>query len=199
MIGAAILAGGRARRLGGAQKALVELGGRTILQRQTAVLSSVAEEILLVVGDREIFRAADLGGAKLVTDVSPGRGPLAGLEAAFAASRADALLVVGCDLPFLDDKLLAHVRDAAPDAEAVVPRVAGRPQPLHARFARAALPFARARLARNSLRLIELLDDLRTHFLDEAELRAIDAELASFTNVNTPEDLARARARVKVG
>ena len=195
MVKAAILAGGRGRRLGGAAKALLELGGQTILARQTEILRPLFSEVLLVVGHEEPYRAhASSLGLELVRDREPARGPLAGLQAALDATDADSLVVVGCDLPFLDPKLLQLVRDDAPSAEAVVPRVGARPQPLHARYARSILSHVEARLRRDELRLLSLLDDLEVAWLDEPRLRAIDPGLRGLTNLNTPDDLARARA-----
>jgi molybdopterin-guanine dinucleotide biosynthesis protein A len=191
-IDAAILAGGRARRLGGVLKGLLEVGGRAIVERQIDALAPLVGEVLLVAGDPTPYE--HLRGVRLIADRAPGQGPLAGISAAFAASRADALLVVGCDLPFLDPRLLALVRDHAPEAQAVVPRVADRPQALHARYARSMAPAVDARLARGELRLLALLDELAPVWLDEPLLRAIDPELRGLTNINTHDDLARARA-----
>ncbi|HZS41542.1 MAG TPA: molybdenum cofactor guanylyltransferase [Polyangia bacterium] len=210
-VAAAILAGGRARRLGGAFKGGLEVGGRTILARELAALARVTDEILLVAD--EAARKSEMGfafsreseagftfareseiGFTFVADRAPGLGPLAGIDAAFAATRADALLVVGCDLPFLDERLLALVRDAAPGAEAVMPRVAGRPQALHARYARSIVPAVADRLRRGELRLLDLVAGVRAWFLDEPELRAIDPSLRGLTNVNTPDELEAARA-----
>jgi molybdopterin-guanine dinucleotide biosynthesis protein A len=189
-VSAAILAGGRARRLGGADKAQLDVGGRRMVDRQVAALAPLVDEVLLV-GAR-----AAAAGTRAIADAQPGRGPLAGLVAALAAARpgTDALLVVGCDLPFLDERLLRLVRDHAPAAAAVVPRVGGRPQPLHARYRCGILTQVEARLARGALRLVELLDELEVAWLDEATLRAVDPTLRGLTNVNTPEDLAAARA-----
>jgi molybdopterin-guanine dinucleotide biosynthesis protein A len=177
--------------MGGQPKGLLEVGGRRIIDRQVEVLSLVADEVLLVGGEQAAY--ADVRGVRLVRDRHPGKGPLAGLEAALAAAAHENVLVIGCDLPFLDVALLERVRDAAPAAQAVVPRVAGRPQGLHARYARSALDAITARLARNELKLTELLDELAVAWLDEEALRVLDPELRGLTNVNTPEDLERVR------
>jgi molybdopterin-guanine dinucleotide biosynthesis protein A len=190
VIAAAILAGGRARRMGGAHKGLLEVGGRTIVSRQVEVLAPLVSEVMLVAGDPEPYRES---GARLVADRTPGRGPLSGLDAAFAGSAAESLRVVGCDLPFLDARLLSLVRDRAPEAPAVVPRVAGRPQALHARYGRAVWPAVQERLQRGELRLLELLAALDVAWIEEDELRAIDPLLRGLTNVNTPEALDAAR------
>lgn len=190
VVDAAILAGGRARRMDGQPKALLEVGGRRIVDRQVAALAPLVRAVLLVAAP-DASLAVD--GARRVADRRPGEGPLAGLEAALLASDADALLVVGCDLPFLDERLLTLVRDEAPGAEAVVPRVAGRPQALHARYHRALLPRIAARLDRGERRLLDLLAELDVVWLDEPRLRAIDPTLRGLTNVNTPAELATAR------
>lgn len=227
-ISAAILAGGRARRMNGEDKALLEVGGQPILLRQLTVLRPLFTEILVVAGNPQRYQQIcegpkglaeqwprpilerpeglpsdgapgatqqiwDPRGIRLVTDREADRGPLAGIDAAFAASEADALVVFGCDLPFLDERLVKLVRDHSP-AQAVVPRVADRPQALHARYARSVTPLIRARLDRGERRLLGLLDELEVAWLGEPVLRAIDATLRGLTNVNTPEELAAARS-----
>lgn len=183
---AAILAGGRARRMGGAPKALLEVGGRRIVDRQVAVLGPLVDEVLLVVGDAAPY--GDVRGVRLVVDRVPGQGPLGGMQAAFGATAAAQLLLVGCDLPFLDAALCTALRDARPDAEAVVPRAGGRPQPLCARYARRVQPLVEARLAAGHRRLLDLVAALDVAWLDLPPGGAL-------TNVNTPEDLLAARSR----
>jgi molybdopterin-guanine dinucleotide biosynthesis protein A len=190
-LAAAILAGGRARRLGGVAKGLIEIGGRPIVARARDALAQLATEVLLIAGDPTPYAA--LPGLTPVRDRSPGEGPLAGLEAALLATSAEALLVVGCDLPFLDPAVLRLIASHAPEAQAVVPRVAGRPQALHARYSRTVLPEVEARLARGERRLLGLLQGIEVAYLEEPQLRAVDPQLRSLTNVNTPEDVARAQ------
>src|SRR5205807_9829436 len=104
--------------------------------RQLRVLAPLVSERIVVAGDPKPYEDFD---ARLVTDLHPGAGPLAGLESALAAITAESLLVFACDLPFLDAALVIALRDAPP-AEAVVARLAGKAQPLAARYARPSLP-----------------------------------------------------------
>jgi molybdopterin-guanine dinucleotide biosynthesis protein A len=76
---AAILAGGRGKRLGNVHKGLVRVGGESIVARQLAVLQPLVAERLIVAGDPAPYK--DLG-ARLVVDLHPGGGPLSGIEAA---------------------------------------------------------------------------------------------------------------------
>ena len=186
-VAAAILAGGRGKRLGHAHKALVSVGGTPIVARQLAVLAPLTSEQIIVAGDTKPYESF---GARLVTDLHPGAGPLAGLESALAATKADALLVFACDLPFLDAALVTALRDA-PAGDAVVARLDGKAQPLAARYARSILPRVQRRLSRDKLRMLDLVAELDPAWLD------FPAGTRALFNVNTPEELARAEELAK--
>ena len=189
MTAAAILAGGRATRLGGALKPLLVVGGQRIIDRQLAVLRPLFDQIVLVTNDPTPFAAIDL---PLIPDREPGKGPLAGIDAALAHfGPAHPVVCLAGDLPFLNPVLLQHLRDAPP-ALALVPRMAGRPDPLCARYDQAFAHHARRALSESRLAMHALLADLPVDYLDEPRLRQFDPELRSFMNVNTPEDLQAA-------
>ena len=95
---AAIIAGGRAQRLGGLDKSDLVVGGRRIIDRQVSVLGHVAEHILIVSNDHYRFRSA---GLRVCADLVPGAGPLGGLYTALVRSPTVRTIVVACDLPFL--------------------------------------------------------------------------------------------------
>lgn len=192
MQAAAILAGGRATRLGGALKPLLVVGGQRIVDRQLAVLRPLFDQIVLVANEASPF--ADVG-LPVVADRQPGQGPLAGMDAALAYFGArDPTATVVClagDMPFLNPALLQHLRDAPP-ALAVVPRLAGRPEPLCARYDQTFAAHARAALTEGRLALHSLLGQLPVEYLEESVLRRFDPDLRSFINVNTAEDLRAA-------
>jgi molybdopterin-guanine dinucleotide biosynthesis protein A len=188
---AAIVAGGAATRLGGVAKASLVVGGRSIAERQLEVLRAVFARVFVVANDAAPWAAL---GVSVVGDRFAGAGPLAGVHAALAASpEPGGVVCVAGDMPFVQPTLLALLRDHAPGAAAVVPRVAGRAEPLLARWAPAALPIVEARLAAGERAVHAVFDALATTWLDEPALRAVDATLRSFTNINTPEELRRAQ------
>ena len=125
-------------------------------------------------------------------------GPIAGLDAILAtlAPSVDAVVCVAGDMPFLAAPLLEHLRDAAPTAAALVPRIAGRAEPLLARYARAVAPVVGDQIANGRYAMADLLARLDggVVWLDEPALRALDPDLRSVVNVNTPADLARLAA-----
>ncbi len=95
-------------------------------------------------------------------------------------------------MPFLAPALLEHLRDVAPTAAALVPRVAGRAEPLLARYARAVAPVVVDQIAAGRNAMVDLLARLGAGvvWIDEPELRALDPDLRSIANINTRADLA---------
>jgi molybdenum cofactor guanylyltransferase len=192
-VAAAIVAGGSGRRLGGVAKAFISIDGRTIAERQLALLRAEFSRVLVVANDPAPWEPL---GVEVVADRVPGGGPLAGIHAALTAA-ADSLAVVcvAGDLPFVSRELLVALRDGAPDAVAVAPRRAGdRIEPLCARYGRALLPAIDVRLRAGELAVHALLASVPVAWIEGDALRALDPDGDGFFNVNTPDDLRRAEA-----
>jgi len=189
-VGGIVLAGGASARLG-QDKALVEVAGRTLVERVVDVLCSLVSEIVLVTPSPE--RLAWLG-LPVVGDVYPGIGTLGGLHAGLSAIENPYGLVVGCDMPFLNRSLLTYMISQRGDAEVIMPQVGRFYEPLHALYARSALPVLEERIRAGERRIRQACEGLRTRYILEDEIAAFDPDHLSFFNVNTPEDLERARA-----
>jgi molybdenum cofactor guanylyltransferase len=131
-----VLAGGLAERMGGGDKPLREIGGRTILARVIARLKPQCERLLLNAnGDPQRF--ASFGLPVIADGVKNYPGPLAGILAALdwaAANRPNAQWIVSApgDCPFLPRDLVARLRKAlhAQDAELAVAASRGRSHPV---------------------------------------------------------------------
>jgi molybdopterin-guanine dinucleotide biosynthesis protein A len=187
-----VLAGGSSRRLG-RDKALLMLDGETLLTRALRVLRSVTTT-QIVVGPDERRRQAP--GVLIVPDLRPGDGPLAAIWTALLHIETRHALVVACDLPFLNPDLLAHLMVLRQGFDMVLPVAGGRPQQLHAVYARTCLNVIDRRLKAGDRRVENLFAELRVRRVDEDELRAYDPSLRSFDNVNTEDDWRAAQARV---
>jgi molybdopterin-guanine dinucleotide biosynthesis protein A len=187
-LSAFLLAGGRSSRMG-ADKAFLELEGRTLLARALEVLRAVAPRVSIV-GPASKFGSY----APVVEDVYPGRGPLAGIQAALAASATDLNLVLAVDLPFVTAWLLLFLAEQARASEALVtvPRIAGGFQPLCAVYRHGFEPLARAALEAGNNKIDALFPAAQTRIIDEAELSGFDFTAGMFENLNTPEDLRNA-------
>ncbi len=186
---AAILAGGRARRLGGRDKSRLVVGGRTILARQLDVLQRVVPRIVIVANDAEAFADA---GVPVLPDAVPGGGSLGGIYTALADAGGP-VLVLACDMPFVTAPFLARVIDAGQEADIAIPRGRDGYQPLCANYA----PGLRrspseTRIERGALKVVDLLADVRVRELGPDEIAPFDPDGLLLLNVNTADDLARA-------
>jgi molybdopterin-guanine dinucleotide biosynthesis protein A len=196
-VSAAILAGGRARRFGGADKASLPIGRARIIDRQLAALSAVADDIRIVANDGS--RYAGLG-VRVIADAIPGAGPLGGLYSALLDASRDRMLILACDLPFVTAALferLATESGTGQEIDAVVPRSARGLEPLCALYMTRSAGAARARIERGDLKVAGLLTDLRVRELGPDSLAPYD-DGSLFENVNTPHDHARARGWVEL-
>jgi molybdenum cofactor guanylyltransferase len=191
-LSAAVLTGGASTRMG-ADKALLELSGATLLERTLAALRVVSDDVT-VVGARPPYACF---GASVVVDDYPGAGPLGGVATALRAARHEHTLVVACDMPLLSGALLRAMAAEPRNYGALVPLVGGQPQPLHAVYARSCLPPIRARLEAGRRSVIEMLDDLHVRWLTEDWMRRFDPLLRSTHNANTPAQLEEARQLLK--
>jgi molybdopterin-guanine dinucleotide biosynthesis protein A len=190
----------------GTPKAELEWHGSTMLYRTVAILARVTDGPVVVV--RAPGQALpDLPEGTLVTaDPRAGKGPVQGIAAGLTAleGRADVAFVGSTDIPFLHPAFVRRVLralDDRDDADVALPFARGYRQPLAAAY--------RVRLADTAERLAEagrlrpafLFEQCRVETLDDDELRhdallaALDPDLDSVVNVNTPEDYEAARAR----
>jgi molybdopterin-guanine dinucleotide biosynthesis protein A len=187
-----VLAGGESRRMG-RDKLLLEVGGAPLLRRVRNALSARCAEII-VVGSGE--DSARLGELRRVSDERPERqGPLAGMEAGLAAAKNRLVFVAAGDMPFLSADLVGYLLERLErlSASAVVPRYRGETHPLCAAYDREVLPHLRSALdggvrsAREFLAVLDVVEYV------EGELRRLGNPDLLLMNVNTPEDLERAR------
>ncbi|MFN7134655.1 MAG: molybdenum cofactor guanylyltransferase [Myxococcales bacterium] len=186
----AILAGGSGTRLGGVNKALLEVKGRPVLAWQLEVLRWSFREILIVAPDPKPY--AHLG-LKVVPDAIPGRGAPGGLHAALSAARADWVFCLGCDMPWISERAIELLGSLRRDVDAVVPERGGRLEPLFAFYSKRCVAPFEAKLRAGGPSFRALLEGLEVRRVSEPELAAVDPGLKSLQGINTPEDLANAR------
>lgn len=188
-----VQAGGKSTRMGGAPKALVELGGRRLIERVVGVVREVVDDVLIVTNSPDLYRFL---GVPMVPDVFVDHGSLGGIYSGLAAAPGDAVFTVACDMPFLRAAVARLVVERAGEADVVIPRAAGQLQTMHAVYGKDCLPHMEARLRAGRLKITGFFDDVRVLEVPEAEVaRHADPALV-FTNLNTPEELERAREMI---
>ena len=186
-----IQAGGKSTRMGGAPKALMELGGRRVIDRVVDVLGSVTDDVLVVTNTPELYASL---GIPMVPDVFAGGGSLGGIYSGLKAAPGAVIFTVACDMPFLRPDVARLVIERAAEADVVIPRAGGQLETLHACYARTCLGPMERRLRAGQLKITGFWDEVRVLTIAEEEVARLADPAVVFSNVNTPEELARARA-----
>ncbi len=188
-----VLAGGQSRRLG-RDKAVELLSGQPMIRRVLERVAGLTSENIVVVADRTRGDALPLlDNTRVVLDVYPGMGSLGGIFSGLAAAENGWVMVTACDMPFLNPDLLGYLLTLREGADVVAPVVEGRPEPTHALYSRECMPFIEERLRAEELKITGFYGGVRVRYVEEGEIRRFDPELLSFFNVNSPQDLERAR------
>lgn len=124
---AVILAGGKATRMGGTDKASVDLGGLQIIQHISRTLKEVFDKLIIVTNTNQTY---DIGPAKYTSDEIPFLGPLGGILAGLKASDSKYSFITACDMPFLNKEIILTMASYLDSHEIVVPAYKGKIEPL---------------------------------------------------------------------
>jgi molybdopterin-guanine dinucleotide biosynthesis protein A len=186
-----VLAGGRSSRMG-VDKAALEFGGVTLLQRSVDGLAPVVAELVLVgAPGRPLPEVTSEIPIRLVEDPVEGEGPLVGIATGLEACSGDAAVVVAVDMPFVEAELVRLLVARLDGAHRwVVPIAEGRPQPMCSVYAASALSTIRKHLEAGDRAPMAVGADLDAYRVSPEEWSVADPEGRSFVNANTPEEFA---------
>lgn len=186
-----IQAGGRSTRMGGEPKALMNLGGRRIIERVVAAVAPVVDEVLVVTNTPDLYRYL---GLPMVPDVYPDGGSLGGIYSGLRAAAGDIAFTVACDMPFLRTDVARLVVELASRADVVIPRVGDQLETMHAAYGKHCLGPMEDRLGAGQLKIVGFFDKVRVMEIPEGDVARLADPAVVFMNVNTPAELERARA-----
>ena len=180
--------------MGGRPKALLPLGGARIVERVVAAVAPAVDDLLVVTNTPELYAFL---GLPMVGDVYPDRGSLGGIYSGLKQAPGEAAFTVACDMPFLHLDVVRLVVERAAEGDVVIPRVGDQLETLHASYAKSCLPHIEARLVAGRLKIVDFFGQVRVIEIAEAEIRRYRDPALVFMNVNTPEELDRAREIVE--
>ena len=186
-----ILAGGLSTRFSGRNKAFIEIGWIRILDRLLSLYRELFEEIILVTNDPHLYMDWDV---TIVTDIYQVRSSLTGIHAGLSSATRPHAFFAACDTPFLNRGLVAEVLGRIePRFDVVIPKTPEGFEPLCAAYSkRCLIPMERS-LSKGDFKIIRLFNKLKVRTVSEKVVLSHDPALISFFNVNTPEDLEKAR------
>lgn len=193
-----ILAGGQGRRFLSFDKCFATLDNKLLIQHAIDNISGLADEIIVAARDEqqgEQIRARVHDKIDFAFDTLNGFGPLAGFlsgleQASFAYS-----LVIGCDMPFVNENVVELLFEIASTGyDAVVPRWEnGMLEPLHAVYRREQmLATIKDAVKKGDGMIFHVISQLKdVCFLPVNRIREIDSDLKTFRNINTPVELKK--------
>lgn len=189
---AVILAGGRSSRFMGINKALLKIGGHTIIERVCSVLKPIFDEVIVIANKPEDFK--DLEPAiTIYPDAVKNRGPLSGIYTGLLKMKNDAGFFCACDMPFLNGELIRYMLDRSQSFDIVCPWNGDKYfEPLHAVYGKTCIGPIRYLLENSSLPKVRNIFPLvKTNFLhmDKVTCRTTPYD---FFNINTWESFIEA-------
>ncbi|MCP4304849.1 MAG: molybdenum cofactor guanylyltransferase [bacterium] len=171
----------------GADKALVEFGGKPMIEHVTAALAAAGLD-LLVVG-----RAHAPGGFPAIADIADiGGGPAVGLLTAFRHRPDNDVLLVAVDQPQIRSTTIIGILSQAGDA--VVPIDSGHPQVTCALYRRETHAAVERAIAAGRMKLRRILDDVDTNYVTEPTWASWGEDGRSWMSLDTPEAVRTAEA-----
>lgn len=189
---AIILAGGKSERMQ-QDKALLSLDGMTFLEHIVTSMLALTNDIIVVV---DIENKYSLPYGSMVVDVFPDSGPVGGIITGLMSAGQGTHYVVPCDMPAINTNLLHVLYQAAiSPLDAVVAEIEGEAQPLCAVYRSTAMPKLLSYLESGKRSARGALATLHVRRIGEGVLRRLDPDLASFNNINTPEEFALLQER----
>ncbi len=198
-----IVAGGRSTRFGNSDKAVAPLAGVPMIRRVADRLADVVDELIVNCREDQRTTISDAMEGyprpfRFAIDTDPDTGPMAGIRTGLAACDHDVAVVLACDMPFVDPKIVSSLFDHATGHDAAVPRLDdGWFQTTHAVYRRDPMVEAcDAALSRGERRVVDPLLELDYAVVGEDDLPE-HGSLSSFENINTREEFERAESRLE--
>ena len=197
--GGIVLCGGKSTRMG-TPKADLPFGDETMLQRVVRLLGTVVAPIVVVAAADQVLPALP-PGAIVTRDEQQGRGPLEGIRAGLKAlpEAIDAAYITSCDVPLLVPAFVTRMVSLADGHDIAVMEIDHFTHPLSAVYRRGTLAHVERLLAADRLRPVFLFDAVDTRRVQPEEMAAVDPDLLTLRNLNTPDDYRDALAAAGFG
>lgn len=184
----------------GVPKGLLPVGGGPLISRIIDRVRELTDDVLCVTCEPEVY-PWETPRVRFVPDYNgEPKSPLSGILGALSAARHEVCVVVGVDMPFLNPSLLRYLGSLAQPAppaaaaDVVLPTICGdRPECVHAVYRKSCLPAATAAIEDGRMKVTSFFRDVEVQRVSPERLRHLDPLLASFVNINTPQELARIR------
>ena len=181
----AILAGGKSTRFG-FDKALIRIGGCTLIERDIEFLNHFFDRVAVVTNDPKKFDF--LSGVLVIEDVVHEKGPMGGIYSALKAGGDDQMFFMACDMPCVEGTLIETMIQAAEGFDVVVPRYKDKIEAVFTIYSHNCIEPFKKQLRRGNHKLRSIFPEVKTRYIEISEL-GLGPEI--FFNINSPEDLEK--------
>ena len=192
---AIVLAGGRSSRINiNQEKADLNLNGSSLIERVISKLKLIFDDNIIIVGSSKEYSCL----SKVVQDIVPQKGPLAGIYSGLKASTTFYNLIVGCDMPFLETRLLWYMWEIIHSEDIIIPRYNKiYIEPLLAIYGKSCLDIIENNLKKDILSIRLIFPYLKVKYIEDEEIVKFDPEYLSFFNINFMDDLVIAEKLIR--
>lgn len=181
-----ILTGGKSRRMG-RDKAFIPIDGLPLVERVIRLFTESFATVMIVGGDGSRFEKYQLPHHP---DIYPGCA-LGGLYTGLHLAQTHYIFVSACDIPYPSKEVIAYLLSQREGFDAVVAERPDGLEPLFAVYGKTALETMRQQLKEGNPCILDIFPQVTTRIVTLNELATIEDSATSFSNCNTPEDLAR--------
>ncbi|MGE5391471.1 MAG: molybdenum cofactor guanylyltransferase [Deltaproteobacteria bacterium] len=187
----AILAGGKSTRMK-FHKAFAEINGKLVIEILLEKFARYFEEVIIISNEPNLFHRFSM---PVYEDIYPYLGPVAGIHTALERAVFDPVFVLGCDMPFINMKMVDHMIGLIGDHDCVLTRMNCTLQPTAAVYSKKSLPIFQKYLENERLKLTRIVEeDMNSLIIDEQELKIFGPLQEQLFNVNDQLALEHARS-----
>ncbi|PTX17537.1 molybdenum cofactor guanylyltransferase [Halanaerobium congolense] len=188
-INAVLLAGGKSRRFGNVDKALLPFAGTTLIEYIYSNLKKNFNKVIII-GSKDKYSFID--DVEIHEDIYKNKGPLAGIYTGLYFSETNYNFICGCDMPFLNSNYFNYLKGnltKQDKAEIIVPKYNGFLEPLAALYHYSLLKRIQNEILNNNLRIKSFYNNAEKKILSESSLEKKFDLKRLFFNLNYPQDL----------
>lgn len=190
-ISCVILAGGASSRMK-TNKALLPFNGKPVINIMVEILKESIRDIIVVTDNPELF---SIDGVRYTYDKLnyDTKNSLVGIYSGIIEAYNDYSLVLPCDMPFVNIKLIKYMAQRINGNDVIVPYLDGFYEPLYSIYSKASLIPILDLLEKRRYKITDVFPKLKVQLVNKDEILFFDKELLCFLNLNTLEDYERAK------
>ena len=180
-----ILSGGKNTRMG-VNKAFLQIGETTIIERTAELFNKMFARVILVTNDLLDYSRLNL---EIAVDLVPSGGALAGIYTGLFYASHSPCFIAACDMPFLNPAVIGYMVGLSTNWDVVIPSLEDGYHPVHALYSKRCLNHIELLIGKKDYKITNFFDKVRVREVTPTELKPLNPTMDSFLNINTPEDL----------